>query len=88
MIDNIQVGDCVKLLGLPDWLTHDLPLSEQEEMLEFIGKSGVVSEIDCSGNIWLGFGSTTVADDDAYYCGHSFCVPIEFVTRVDCVQPA
>jgi len=38
MEDVIRVGDRVRLLGLPDWLTHDLPQDEQMEMHSFIGR--------------------------------------------------
>jgi hypothetical protein len=81
MVSDIRVGDRVKLLGLPDWLTHDLPESEQVEMRAFVGQSAVVSEIDDHGYFWLGFGSTTDLDDSAHYSGHSFCVPREFIDR-------
>jgi hypothetical protein len=76
---DIRVGDCVKLLGLPDWLIHDLPPSEQVEMRQFVGQTGVVSQIDEYGYFWLGFGSTHEAGESAYYSGHSFGVPREFL---------
>lgn len=75
----IHVGDHVRLLGLPDWLIHDLPSSEQEEMRAFIGQSAIICEIDSHGNFWLGFGSTIQEGDSAYYSGHSFGVPREFL---------
>jgi hypothetical protein len=81
MASDIRVGDRVTLLGLPDWLTHDLPGSEQVEMRAFIGQSAVVTEIDDYGYYWLGFGSTTVMDDSARYSGHSFGVPRGFIER-------
>jgi hypothetical protein len=81
MTGDIRVGDRVKLLGLPDWLTHDLPEDEQVEMRGFIGQSAVVSEIDTHGYFWLGFGSTTQGSDTAHYSGHSFGVPREFIER-------
>ena len=56
MSNDVKVGDSVKLLGLPDWLTNDLPLSEQIEMRSFVGKCAVVSEIDSHGYFWIGFG--------------------------------
>lgn len=78
-MQDVRVGDSVKLLGLPDWLIHDLPQSEQAEMLNFVGKSAVVSQIDEHGYCWLGFGATTEAGDSAQYSGHSFCVPPDFL---------
>lgn len=81
MAREIRVGDRVKLLALPDWLTHDLPESEQAEMRTFIGRCTVVSEIDAHGYFWLGFGSSNEVGDSAYYSGHSFCVPREFIAH-------
>ena len=79
MIQNIRVGDRVKLLSLPDWLTNDLPTSEQTEMRALVGQVTVVSEIDSYGYFWLGFGGTTEVDEDARYSGHSFGVPRESI---------
>ncbi len=79
---EIRVGDRVRLMGLPDWLTNDLPESEQEELHTFVGQCAVVSDIDSHGYFWLGFGSTTQVDDSAHYSGHSFCVPREFIEPV------
>jgi hypothetical protein len=81
-MNNIQVGDRVKLLGLPEWLTHDLPESEQVEMYAFIGQTTVVCEIDSYGYYWLGFGTTVDVGDSACYSGHSFGVPKEFIELV------
>lgn len=81
MTSDIRVGDRVKLLGLPAWLTHDLPESEQVEMRAFVGQSAVVSEIDSHGYFWLGFGSTTDMDDAGHYSGHLFGVPRDFIER-------
>ena len=81
MTKDIRPGDCVKLLGLPDWLMHDLPENEQIEMHAFVGQCAVVDAIDVYGYFWLGFGSTTEVGDAAHYSGHSFCVPKEFIER-------
>jgi hypothetical protein len=79
MIREIRVGDLVKLLDLPEWLTHDLPESEQIEMRAFIGQRALVSEIDSYGYYWLGFGNTSTVGDSAHFSGHSFGVPREFI---------
>lgn len=81
MARDIRLGDRVKLLGLPDWLIHDLPEGEQTEMRSFVGRCAIVEKIDAYGFFWLGFGSTTQVSDAAQYCGHSFCVPREFIKR-------
>ena len=83
MSADIRVGDRVKLLGLPEWLTHDLPAGEQQEMRAFVGQSAVVCEVDSHGYFWLGFGGTTEAEDCSYYSGHSFGVPREYIAPAD-----
>lgn len=75
-------GDSVKLLGLPDWLLHDLPKDEQSEIVAFVGQTATVTEVDAHGYVWLGFGSTTGSGEQANYSGHSFCVPSNFIQAV------
>lgn len=83
-MNAIQVGDSVKLLGLPDWLIHDLPKSEQVEMRSFVGQCAVIEDVDANGYFWLGFGTTTIeADGTSRYSGHSFCVPETFIKLAD-----
>ena len=82
MPSAIKVGSLVKLLGIPEWLIHDLPESERAEMLGFVGRHAVVTEIDGAGYFWLGFGLTVETGDVADYSGHSFCVTDEFLERV------
>ena len=68
-----------KLPGLPDWLIHDLPEDEQEEMLAFVGLSAIVTEIESYGYFWIRFGAIFEVGDDACYSGHSFCVTRELI---------
>lgn len=75
MSSEIQVGDRVRLTGLPEWLIHDLPASEQEEMRACVGLIAVVREIDNYGYLWIGFGATADYSGGARYSGHSFGVP-------------
>jgi len=79
MTTEIRKGARVRLLGLPEWLTHDLPVDEQQEMRAFVGRCAVVSEVDSHGYFWLGFGSTVEGESSAHYSGHSFAVPREFI---------
>lgn len=74
---TIKIGDEVKLLGVPDWLIHDLPEEEKREIISYIGKTTTVTDIDKYGYFWLGFGDTKGDEDAAYYSGHSFCVTID-----------
>ena len=79
-VSEITIGQRVKLLGLPNWLIHDLPESEQAEMQQFIGQSAIVCDIDAHGYFWLGFGDTVfIGGDDASYSGHLFGVAREFI---------
>jgi hypothetical protein len=82
MVVEIHVGDHVKLLGLPDWLIHDLPVNEQEELRLFVGQFAIVCEVDSYGYFWLGFGNMTEVENFSHYSGHSFGVPREFIELV------
>jgi hypothetical protein len=75
----IKVGDRVILTGVPGWLVHDLPEEEKEEILTCLGKAAIITEIDKFGYYWLGFGNTVEDEDVAFYSGHSFCVPGEYL---------
>ncbi|MFC4161511.1 hypothetical protein [Chitinimonas lacunae] len=81
MNNDIQIGDRVTLLGLPDWLLHDLPKSEQLELRGFIGHTTVVVDIDLCGYFWLGFAESRETADSLRYSGPSFCVPRESISR-------
>jgi hypothetical protein len=76
---DLHVGDLVRLIGVPDWLIHDLPEDEKQEIIAFIGNVAVVEKIDDAGYFWLGFGNTVEVADSAYYTGHTFCVTREYL---------
>ena len=80
---EIKIGHRVRLTAVPDWLVHDLPEDEKREILSYIGKTAVVTEIDRQGYFWIGFGDTQEAPDRAHYSGHSFCVPRECLEPVE-----
>jgi hypothetical protein len=79
MANDIGIGDQVKLTGVPDWLLHDLPEDEQQEILSYIGQLAIVQEIDAYGYFWIGFGNTIASMAEAHYSGHSFAVAREFI---------
>ena len=74
MKKKIKLGDYVKLVELPEWLIHDLPDDEKAQIVSYIGKTAVITEIDNYGYYWLGFGVVTEGAVNASYIGHSFCV--------------
>lgn len=71
---NPKSGEQVQLVALPNWLIDDLPVSEQDEMLSYVGQNTTITEIDAYGYIWIEFGNTFEDDDSAHYKGHKFCV--------------
>lgn len=79
MSGQISVGDQVKLNAIPDWLVHDLPDDEKREILGFVGKVAVITDIDNYGYFWIGFGEMHEDANSAYYSGHTFCVPREYL---------
>lgn len=82
MLDQMKVGDQVRLKFVPDWLVHDLPDRERQEICAFIGNVAIISEIDSYGYFWIGFGEMHEAMGRAEYRGHSFCVPRECLEGV------
>lgn len=79
--DELKPGDRVRLLGIPDLLTHDLPEDERQAIHAQVGKIMEVQKVDEHGDVWLGFGSTTEDADQAIYEGHSFAVSKAFVEK-------
>ena len=75
-------GDVCFLKSLPDWLIHDLPEDEKQQMIRAIGAVVNVESIDGYGYIWIGFGSIIEDSDGAKYFGHSFSVPPECVEKI------
>ena len=82
MLNDIAIGNCVKLISLPEWLLTGLPEDEQQELIGCIGKIFQVSDIDVYGYYWIGFGVTTNVGQDSFYSGHSFCVPRECIEGI------
>lgn len=72
-------GDSVRLLGLPNWLLHDLPTDEQAELMACVGTVMRVQEIDSYGYVWVGAGAVVEHVDGCTYSGHTFGVPTEFL---------
>ncbi|SMC16257.1 hypothetical protein SAMN02745857_00142 [Andreprevotia lacus DSM 23236] len=77
----IAVGERVQLLKVPQWLVHDLPSDEQEEIASFVGKWTVVTDIDDFGYYWVAFSATRAEGDVGGCSGHSFCVPVGCLGR-------
>ena len=73
--EEINVGDRVRLIAVPQWLLNGLPEDEQRTLIAFIGQCSQVTDKDQYGYYWIGFGGTSVGpNEDATYEGHSFCV--------------
>lgn len=83
MTSTYKVGDLIRLISIPEWLTHDLPLDEQQEIRSFLGRKAQIESIDASGYLWIGFGHSRDMGEDSYYSGHSLCVPRECVELVN-----
>jgi hypothetical protein len=71
---QLQVGDTVRLLSIPDWLVHDLPADERQEIAARVGRTTQISEIDGHGYFWVGFGKTEDVGAQGFFSGHSLCV--------------
>lgn len=82
MGQDLKIGDHVRLVGIPSWLIHDLPETEQLEMIRYIGRTAVIENIDRDNYYWIGFGITIEQGETGYYQGHSFCVSDEYLERI------
>ena len=51
---RIEVGSDAKILAIPDWLTHDLPVEDVERLKKTEGTVMQVLEIDAHGYVWFG----------------------------------
>jgi hypothetical protein len=50
----LRSGDLVRILVVPDWLTHDLPIDEMSRLKALEGSTMRVLEIDVYGYLWFG----------------------------------
>ena len=82
--EELKPGDRVRLLSVPDSLTHDLPEDERQAIHAQVGKIMEITQVDeLHGYVWLGFGTTTDAADHSTYKGHSFSIGKEHVEKCD-----
>jgi hypothetical protein len=77
---GLQRGDKVRLIGVPDWLLHDLPKEEQAEIVGFVGGITEIVDTDAFGYFWVEFGYSC---SSGAYAGRSFCVTGEYLQKVD-----
>jgi hypothetical protein len=56
--EPIAVGENVRILSIPPWLTHDLPEDEVAALKKREGTVMRVVEIDAHGYIWFGTDNT------------------------------
>lgn len=80
---NFKKGNKVKLLRLPDWLLHDLPIEEQIELRQALGQILKITDVDNHGYIWLDISIRQESGSDAMCSGHSFCVTDDCVEHTD-----
>ena len=80
---QLRKDDLVILLGLPEWLIHDLPVAEQVELRGAVGRILRIEKIDEHGYVWLEFTSASQIDGRTVCSGHSFCVTPEHVNLAE-----
>jgi len=54
-VRRMKVGDKVRVLAIPDWLVHDLPAEDVENLRAQVGVVHVVEEVQPGGYLWLGW---------------------------------
>ncbi len=55
----ISVGSLVLIPKIPEWLTHDLPLEDMEQLKQVEGSQMRVTEIDRFGYVWVAVDDTS-----------------------------
>ena len=63
-LSTLRAGAWVRLVRVPTWLTHDLPLDEATRVQACLGQRMRVTEVDAHGYIWLG----ADAQSAAWFC--------------------
>ena len=54
---GLKEGMLVRILTIPEWLTHDLPLDEVSRLKAREGTDMPIFELDAYGMIWFGDGA-------------------------------
>jgi hypothetical protein len=67
----IAVGDTVKILDIPAWLTHDLDEESKQVVNSCNGKNMIICEIDSYGFAWV---ETVTLSTDIEYKSNNFCM--------------
>lgn len=57
----ICAGDSVRIISIPNWLTHDIPADEAEQLKSLENNVLKIFEIDSDGMIWFG-------EEDPWFC--------------------
>ena len=55
----MKVGDSVRVLAIPGWLTNDLPLEEKTRLHQLVGKVVRVLRLQPNNYLWLSFSDGT-----------------------------
>lgn len=76
------IGDQVKLVSIPAWITDNLPLSEQRDILGCVGQTMTITDIDNLGYFWISKSEVHVEGKGATLTGPSFCVPSDCLKRL------
>lgn len=77
--NKINVGDKIKIIEIPDWLTHDLPENEASAINNCLGIEMLISEIDAYGYLWTKF---IYIDNDLEYMAQNFAIEPRNVLKV------
>lgn len=82
MATDLKVGDKAILVQIPEWLVHDLPEEDRQDILACKGKTCTIEEIDQYGYMWLGFSQPDISIPDE----HEQSKHCWFCVSPDCLQ--
>lgn len=55
----MKIGSAVRIVNIPEWLTHDLSGEDKERLYQYVGKIVRILEIQPHGYLWLSFADGT-----------------------------
>ena len=82
MVAKIRIGSKVRLHKVSESLTHDLPVEDQQRLINLVGRTFVVENIS-HGFYWLSSDTTAADGDETLFRHTSFSVGSEDLELVE-----
>ena len=60
-ISALEIGDYLRIVNVPTWLTHGMPKGEAKRLRALEGSVWPLMAVDAAGYVWVG-------DDETWIC--------------------